>query len=226
MNNYRHSSKRECDTTKPVASMSCHFPVGNAKLLELYTKNAEFTIWFDIELPGLWEESAAAKPWFKNAVGKMLRTRRRLQPEDTAVLLLEIPLHDASDTEFTQKMIASIKTIVDELQIFVKNVLIVLMPGDEEGGRCYVDFNNKLRLALETQQCRLTPTFEEEREGAIESERWPARNNHGVWTSTETETYLQVVLRAEAQRRGRVYYDQRTKRARTQSIESPRSADR
>ena len=67
---------------------------------------------------------AATKPWIKNNVDETLQTRRRLQLEDTAVLLLEIPLHDASDTEFTQRMIASIKTIVDELQIFVKNVLV------------------------------------------------------------------------------------------------------
>ena len=114
-------------------------------------------------------------------------------------MLLKIPLYDESDTEFTQKMITSIKTIMEELQTFVKNMLIVLMPGDEEGGRCYMDFNNKLRLTLETPQCRLTPTFEEEREGEIESERWPTRTIHGVWTSAETETYLRVVLRAEAQ---------------------------
>ena len=137
-------------------------------------------------------------------------------------MLLEIPLHDESDTEFMQKMITSIKTIVDELQSFVKNVLIVLMPGDEEGGSCYTDLNNKLRLTLETPQCRLTPTFEEEREGEIESERWPTRTIHGIWTSAEMETYLRVVLRAEAQRRHRVYHDQSTKRARTQSVESPR----
>ena len=66
---------------------------------------------------------------------------------------MEIPSHDASDTEFTQGIIASIRTIVDQLQIFVENVLVILMPGDEEGGRCYVEFNNKLRLTLETHQC-------------------------------------------------------------------------
>ena len=54
-----------------------------------------------------------------------------------------------------------------------------------------MDFNNKLRLTLEVQQCRLTPTFEEEREGAIERERWPARNKHGTWKSAELERYLQ-----------------------------------
>ena len=113
---------------------------------------------------------------------------------------MEIPSHNAGDTEFTQGIIASIRTIVEELQIFMKNVLVILMPGDEEGGRCYVKFNNKLRLALETYQCRLTPTFEEEREGAIERVRWPARNKNGTWKSAELETYLQVVLRAEAQR--------------------------
>ena len=72
MSNYRHSSKRERGTTEPMARSSCHFPVGNAKLLELYARNTEFTIWFDIELPGLWEESAATKPWIKNTLDKTL----------------------------------------------------------------------------------------------------------------------------------------------------------
>ena len=121
MNTYKRFPKRERDAPDPVIHMQCQFPVGNAKLLELYAKNVEVKSWIRIELPGLWEETTAAKPWFKNAIGKTLRARRRLQPEDTAVLLLEIPLHDESDTEFTEKMITSIKTIVDELQTFVKN---------------------------------------------------------------------------------------------------------
>ena len=53
MSNYKHSSKRECDMTEPMARLSCHFPVGNAKLIELYARNTEFTVWFEIELPGL-----------------------------------------------------------------------------------------------------------------------------------------------------------------------------
>ena len=129
MNTYKRFPKREHNTPDPVTNMPCQFPVGNAKLLDLYARNVEVKSWINIELSGLWEGTTVANPWYKNPISKILRARRRLQPEDTAVLLLDIPMHDKDDAEFTEKTIASVNLIVKELQSFVRNVLIVLMPG-------------------------------------------------------------------------------------------------
>ena len=99
MNNYKRFPKRERDTPDPVTNMQCQFPVGNAKLLDLYAKNVEVKSWIRIELPGLWEETTVVKPWYKNTIGKILRACRRLQPEDMAVLLLEIPMPNENDRQ-------------------------------------------------------------------------------------------------------------------------------
>ena len=205
--NYNRYQKRKRGPSDPAKPRQFQFPVGNANQLELYKKIAEVTSWIPVELPGLWEENAASKPWYTNPIRKRLRDRRRLQPEDTAMLLLDIHSHVESDTEFTGKVIASVQAAVEELQRFVRNVVIMLTPGDEEGGKCYLTLNTKLRAALETPQCRLTPTYEEEINGEIENQKWPTRTTRGAWTTTEVEAYMKVIIQAEAQRYHRRYQE-------------------
>ena len=219
--NYNRYQKRKRGPSDPAKPRQFQFPVGNANQLELYKKIAEVTSWIPIELPGLWEENAASKPWYTNPISKRLRDRRRLQPEDTAMLLLDIHSHVESDTEFTGKVIASVQAAVEELQRFVRNVVIMLTPGDEEGGKCYLTLNNKLRTALESSQCRLTPTHEEEIDGEIENEKWPVRTTRGAWTTTEAEAYMRVIIQAEAQRYHRRYQDH-IDQPRIDLAESPR----
>ena len=63
--NYNRYQKRKRGPSDPAGPRQFQFPVGNAKLLELYTKVAEVTSWFPIELPGLWEENTASNPGIK-----------------------------------------------------------------------------------------------------------------------------------------------------------------
>ena len=225
MNNYR-IPKRVHSVSDTVNNAPCQFPVGNAKLLELFARNVEIKSWINIELAGLWEGTTAANPWYKNPISRVLRARRRLQAGDTAVLLLDIQMHDKDDFEFTQKTVTSIRLIVKELQSFVENVLVILTPGDEEGGKCYLELNNKLRLTLGSATCRLNPTYEEEIGGSIENESWPKRSKCGVWSTTENETYLQVIMQAESRRRRRAHQKQGMKRIHTNSMDSLQPVNR
>ena len=199
MSNYK-IPKRVHNVSDSVNNTPCQFPVGNAKLLDLFTKHVSVKSWISIELVGLWEGTTAANPWHKRPISQVLRARRRLQAGDTAVLLLDVQMHDQDDLEFTQRTVASIKLVVQELQSFVKNVLIILTPGDEEGGKCFLELNNKLRLTLGSTTCRLKPTYEEEIEGAVENERWPKRSTYGVWSTTENGAYIRLMMKAEARR--------------------------
>ena len=198
------NQKRGHAVAGPRPRTLCRFVVGSDRICEMYEHCTEFEQFFHVGLPNDWVTIAANSRWVVRRVNKALDARRQLHPEDTAILVLDIPVHDEADRDAANKFRVSIELVVRTLLDYVRNIVIVLQPGDETGARCFTELNRELRLALEPLGCHLTPNSSEEVEGAFNGVKWPARAESGAWRLSELRTYLRMALRNEAARVGYV----------------------
>ena len=150
-------------------------------------------------LPKSWEEKTELSDKIRQTIRQTLDSRRHIQRQDTAVVLLNTPLHELHDTCLVRTMINNIKSVVSTLQAFGTRIMLVLQPGDHDGAACIRDFNNQIRLEMKLFKCQIVPATADDRAGAIQGKEWPRRRRTGEWCGRDMEDYLRVVLDHEYQ---------------------------
>ena len=185
------------------------FPVGEEQMIKSFSATG-LRIYRAVTLPPRWEENLHSDRKMQEETIAQIKGHRQMSDMDIAVIVMNLSLFPVKEVEHEDDLISSVTLLVSLLGKHCRSLLI-LTPGDKEGGRCFLQLNKHLRRALAKEKtCRIVPAEEDEQNGHVGPVVIPRRTSQGLWSTKDKEKYVSTVcsftldkiLRKSSERRG------------------------